>query len=122
MPDARRALQPAPLRAEQNRTEQVAGQDPEQEVDPILDVTAAATRRPLRASAYGSPMSDTSAAGPFHVRVDADVRILDQRHVQGRSDAQLADLLKGLIERHAGEAGLQLVSPDSVQVQVSRAG
>jgi hypothetical protein len=67
-------------------------------------------------------MSDSSAAGPFHVRVDADVRVLDQRHVEGRSDAQLAELLRGLIQRHAGEAGLQLVSPDAVQVQVSRAG
>ena len=56
------------------------------------------------------------------MRVDADVQVVDQRHVQGRSDAELAELLRGLIQRHAGEAGLRLVSPDAVQVQVSRAG
>jgi hypothetical protein len=65
-------------------------------------------------------MSDTSAAGPFHVSVEADVRVRDPRFIGGRSDAQLADLLKGLIQRHAGEAGLELVSADSVQVRVGR--
>ena len=52
--------------------------------------------------------------------VEADVRVRDARYIGGRSDAQLADLLTGLIQRHAGEAGLELVSPDSVQVRVSR--
>jgi len=65
-------------------------------------------------------MSDTTAAGPFHVSVEADVRVRDTRYVDGRSDTQLADLLTGLIQRHAGEAGLELVSPDSVQVRVTR--
>jgi len=65
-------------------------------------------------------MSDSTAAGPFHVSVEADVRVRDTRYVDGRSDAQLADLLKGLIQRHAGEAGLELVSPDAVQVRVTR--
>lgn len=52
--------------------------------------------------------------------VEADVRVRDPRSTSGRSDAQLAALLTGLIQRHAGEAGLELVSPESVQVQVTR--
>jgi hypothetical protein len=54
------------------------------------------------------------------VSVEADVRVRDTRYIDGRSDAQLADLLTGLIQRHAGEAGLELVSPNSVQVRVTR--
>jgi hypothetical protein len=64
-------------------------------------------------------MSDTSSAGPFHVSVEADVRVRDQRYVSGRSDAQLAELLTGLIQRHIGEAGLELVAQDAVQVRVT---
>lgn len=52
--------------------------------------------------------------------VEADVRVRDSRHLGGRSDTQLAELLTGLIRRHAGEAGLELVSPDAVQVRVTR--
>lgn len=52
--------------------------------------------------------------------VEADVRVRDPRYIDGRSDAQLADLLTGLIQRHAGEASLELVSPDAVQVRVTR--
>jgi hypothetical protein len=56
------------------------------------------------------------------VSVEADVEIVDGRRLGGRSDAQLAELLTGLIQRHAGEAGLRLVSPDAVRVQVARTG
>jgi hypothetical protein len=76
-------------------------------------------RRPHRLPAYGAAMSDSGAAGPFHVSVEADVRVRDARHVGGRSDEQLAALLTQLIQRHASEAGLELVSPDAVQVRVS---
>lgn len=65
-------------------------------------------------------MTDTAAAGPFHVRIDADVRVRDAGRLGGRSDDELAALLTGLIQRHAGEAGLDLPDPSSVRVEVTR--
>jgi hypothetical protein len=66
-------------------------------------------------------MTDDATTGPLHLTIDADVRIADARRLGGRSEEQLAEVLAGLIRRHAREAGLELVDPQAVRVVVTRA-
>ena len=63
-------------------------------------------------------MSDEAIAGPLHVTVEADVRVTDSRRLGAGGPAQLAEVLAGLIRRHAWEAGLEIVDPESVRVVV----
>ncbi|HEY8317790.1 MAG TPA: hypothetical protein VIG76_03085 [Amnibacterium sp.] len=63
-------------------------------------------------------MSDEAIAGPLHVTVEADVRVADPRRLGGGAPAELAGVLAGLIRRHAWEAGLEIVDPESVRVIV----
>jgi hypothetical protein len=65
-------------------------------------------------------MSDDASTGPFHLTVDADVRVTDPGRLGGAADAQLSDALAELIRRHAWEAGLQVTDPQSVRVVVTR--
>ncbi len=65
-------------------------------------------------------MSDDSAAGPFHVTVDADVRVTDPRRLGGADETRMADALAQLIRGHAWEAGLEIADPGSVHVSVTR--
>lgn len=65
-------------------------------------------------------MSDTAAAGSFHVTVDADVRIAASSRLAGVDEGRLAELLADLVRRHAREAGLEITDPQSVRAQVVR--
>lgn len=57
-------------------------------------------------------------AGPLHVTVDADVRVSDPRRLGGASPQQMEGALAELIRRHAWEAGLEIVDPQSVRVAI----
>lgn len=65
-------------------------------------------------------MSEASNAGPFHVTVDADVRVTDPRRLGGADETQMAGMLAQLIQAHAWEAGLEIPDPQSVHVSVTR--
>jgi hypothetical protein len=63
-------------------------------------------------------MSD--AAGPFHVTVNADVRVTNPGRLGGADETRMAEALAQLIRGHAWEAGLEITDPASVQVSITR--
>lgn len=64
-------------------------------------------------------MSDDTPTGPFHLTIEADVRVANPARLGNPSDAQLGDVLADLIRRHAREAGLEITDPAAVRVTVS---
>lgn len=58
----------------------------------------------------------------LHLTVDADVRVTNPRRLGAAIPEQLAEVLTGLIRRHARTAGLELVDPEALRVTVTPAG
>ena len=65
-------------------------------------------------------MSDATAGGPFHVTVNADVRVTDPMRFGGTDETQMAEMLAQLIRGHAWEAGLEITDSQSVRVSFTR--